>query len=87
VKRIRGKKQPLTAAGLQALRDEYTRTLAAETLALEHTLSDLINEAHARTWAKIELMWETAPASMPMPPLSSPQECRSEVNPRSAARR
>ena len=38
VKRIRGKKQPLSSAGLHALRDEYTRTiepasaLAAETL-------------------------------------------------------
>ena len=28
VKRIRGKKQPLTAAGVHALRDEYTRTIA-----------------------------------------------------------
>jgi hypothetical protein len=27
VKRIRGKKQPLSSAGLHALRDEYTRTL------------------------------------------------------------
>jgi len=41
VKRIRGKKQPLTAAGLHALRDEYSRTiepartLAAESLDLE----------------------------------------------------
>ena len=41
VKRIRGKKQPLSSAGLHALRDEYTRTreparaLAAETLTLE----------------------------------------------------
>jgi hypothetical protein len=41
VKRIRGKKLPLTAAGLHALRDEYTRTieparaLAAEILKLE----------------------------------------------------
>ncbi len=49
VKRIRGKKLPLTAAGLHALRDEYTRTieparaLAAETLNLERTLSDLVN--------------------------------------------
>jgi hypothetical protein len=51
VKRIRGKKQPLTAAGLQGLREEYTRTiaparaLAAETLKLEHTLSHLVNQA------------------------------------------
>ena len=41
VKRVRGKKQPLSAAGLHALRDEHTRTieparaLAAETLNLE----------------------------------------------------
>ena len=41
MKGIRGKKQRLTAAGLPALRDEYTRTLepvralAAETLNLE----------------------------------------------------
>ena len=42
VKRIRGKKLPLTAAGVQDLRDEYTRTIeparararAAETLKL-----------------------------------------------------
>ena len=27
VKRIRGKKQPLAAAGLHALRDEYSRTI------------------------------------------------------------
>ena len=46
VKRIRGKKQPLTAAGLQALRDECTRALAAETLTLERTLSDLVNRAY-----------------------------------------
>jgi hypothetical protein len=41
VKRIRGKKQTLSSAGLHALRDEYTRTieparaLAAETLTVE----------------------------------------------------
>jgi hypothetical protein len=41
VKRLRGKKQPLSSAGVHALRDEYTRTLeparalAAETLTLE----------------------------------------------------
>ena len=74
VKRIRGKKQPLTAAGLHALRDEYTRTieparaLAAETLTLERTLSDLVNRAYALTSAEIALMWQTAPPRMPIPP-------------------
>ena len=44
VKRLRGKKQPLSSAGLHALRDEFTRTveparaLAAETLTLERKL-------------------------------------------------
>jgi hypothetical protein len=32
VKRIRGKKQPRSSAGLHALRDEYTRAIAAEAL-------------------------------------------------------
>ncbi len=38
VKRIRGKKQPLSSASLHALRDEHTRTFAAETLTLERKL-------------------------------------------------
>jgi hypothetical protein len=56
------------------LRDEYTRTiepalaLAAETLTLECALSDLVNEAYGLTRAEIELMWQTAPPRMPIPP-------------------
>ena len=63
VKRIRGKKQPLTSPGLHALRDEYTRTieparaLAVEALTLERTLSDLVNQASALTPVEIDLMW------------------------------
>ena len=74
VKRIRGKKLPLTAAGVRGLRDEYTRTIApararaAETLTLERTLSDLVNQAHALTPAEIALMWQTAPPRMPILP-------------------
>ena len=55
MKRICGKKQPLSSAGLHALRDEYTRTLeparalAAETQTLERTLSDLVNQAYGPT--------------------------------------
>ena len=69
-----GQKQPLAAAGLHALRDEYTRTieparaLAAETLTLERTLSDLVNQAYALTPAEIDLMWQTAPPRMPISP-------------------
>ena len=73
VKRIRGKKLPLTAAGVQGLRDEYTRTieparaLAAEMLKLECTLSDLVNQAYGLTPEEIKLMWQTAPPRMPIP--------------------
>jgi hypothetical protein len=61
----------------KALRDEYTRTieparaLAAETLHLERTLSDLVNQAYGLTPAEIDLMWQTAPPRMPIPPLPS----------------
>jgi hypothetical protein len=77
VKRIRGKKSPLTAAGVHVLRDEYTRTieparaLAVETLKLERTLSDLVNQAYALTAAEIALMWQTAPPRMPIPALKA----------------
>jgi hypothetical protein len=53
--------------------DEYTRTieparaLAAETLTLERTLSDLVNQAYGLTPAEIAMMWRTAPPRMPIP--------------------
>ena len=59
------------------MRDEYSRTieparaLAAETLILERTLSDLVNQAYALTPAEIELMWQTAPPRMPIAPPSA----------------
>ncbi len=70
---IHDKQHPLTSAGLHALRNEYTRTIApactvaAEVLTLERTLSDLINQADALTPAEIALMWQTAPPRMPIP--------------------
>jgi hypothetical protein len=74
VKRLRGKKHPLSSAGLHALRDEYTRTiaparaLAAEVLTLERAFSTLVNQAYGLTPAEIHLMWQTAPPRMPTPP-------------------
>ena len=56
------------------MRDECTRTLeparalAAETLNLERTLSDLVNRAYCLTPAEAALMWQTAPPRMPIPP-------------------
>jgi hypothetical protein len=58
----------------KGLGEEYTRTiepsraLAAETLTLERTLSDLVNQAYALTPAEIERMWQTAAPRMPIPP-------------------
>ena len=57
------------------MRGDYTRTieparaLAAETLHLERTLSDLVNRAYALTPAEIDLMWKTVPPRMPIPHL------------------
>lgn len=70
-KKARGRKNPLSAAGLRSLRDEYARTiepaqrLAGEALALEHRLSDLINAAYGLTPDEVALMWATAPPRMP----------------------
>ena len=44
------------------------RALAAETLKLERTLSDLADQAYALTQAEMDLVWQTAPPRMPIPP-------------------
>ena len=49
------------------------RARAAETLTLERTLSDLVNQAYALTPAEIELMWKTASPRMPVPPSGCPE--------------
>ncbi len=72
VRRIRGKKQPLTAAGLKSLRDEYRQSvepmqsLATEAQSLEKKLSDLVNQAYELTSEEVALMWQTAPPRMPI---------------------
>lgn len=78
VERVRGRKQPLTAAGEKRLREEYTRTivparaLAAEMLKLECALNDLVNQAYGLTPEEIDLMWQTAPPRMPIARPASP---------------
>lgn len=73
VKKLRGKKNPLSVAALRSLRDEYTRTIepariqAAEALKLERQISDLVNEAYGLTPDEVALMWKTAPPRMPTP--------------------
>ena len=72
VRRLRGKKKPLSLAALRNLRDEHTKTLlpaqalAAEARGLEQRVSDLVNEAYGLTPDEVRLMWETAPPRMPI---------------------
>ena len=73
VKKLRGRKRPLSAAGLCNLRDEHTRTieparrLAVESVSLETQISDLVNQAYGLTPEEMELLWDTAPPRMPIP--------------------
>jgi hypothetical protein len=87
-KRPRGKKRPLTVSGLRALREEYTRTIApararaAETLTLERTLSDLVNQAYALSPVEIELLWETAThVHFPRPQFDFPPDLPQTIDP------
>ena len=57
----------LTCSGANTLSIEPTRTRAAETLTLERTLSDLVNQAYGLAPAEIALLWQTAPPRMPIP--------------------
>lgn len=72
VKKIRGKKNPLSAAAVKSLRDEFAGTvepaqaLAREATDLEHAVSDLVNAAYGLTPADIDLLWATAPPRMPI---------------------
>jgi TaqI-like C-terminal specificity domain/Eco57I restriction-modification methylase len=71
VKKARGKKKPLTVAGLKALKEEHVRsivplqTLAAEAQGLERQVADLVHAAYGLTPAEVALMWKTAPPRMP----------------------
>ena len=77
VKKIRGKKKPLSLAALRSLREEHGRTIVpAQTLAdeargFERRVSALVNAAYGLTPEEVQLMWETAPPRMPIagPPL------------------
>ncbi len=75
IKKIRGKKNPLTAAALRSLRDEHAQTIepariqAAEAMQLEWQLSNLVNEAYGLTPDEVSLLWKTAPPRMPLQPI------------------
>jgi hypothetical protein len=74
IRKARGSRRPLSAAGVQALRDEYARTVQPMQVALreadrlERRLSQMVNEAYGLTPDEVRLMWETAPPRMPFTP-------------------
>jgi hypothetical protein len=70
VKKARGRKKPLSVAGLQALKAEHARSvaplqaLAADARQLESRVAELVNEAYGLTPEEVDLMWRTAPPRM-----------------------
>jgi hypothetical protein len=74
VQKARGKKRPLTAAQVKALKDEHARSvtplqaLAAEARQLERRVANLVNSAYGLTAEEVALMWQTAPPRMPGEP-------------------
>jgi hypothetical protein len=70
VKRLRGKKQPLTAAGLHAVRDEYTRSIEPARAPPLNAECGMRSERSCSFYglnpAEIALMWQTAPPRMPI---------------------
>ncbi|HEX3151643.1 MAG TPA: N-6 DNA methylase [Gemmataceae bacterium] len=74
VKKLRGRKAPLTVADMKRLKAEHVasvvplQTLEREAAGLERQVSDLVNEAFGLTPDDVRLMWETAPPRMPLGP-------------------
>ena len=72
VKKLRGKKKPLTVADMKRLKEEHAasvvplQALEREADGLERQVSDLVNEAFGLTSEDVRVMWETAPPRMPL---------------------
>jgi hypothetical protein len=68
------KRRKFASAEVARLKQEHADTLtpareaAAEVLALERKLSDLVNSAYGLTPEEVALMWRTAPPRMPLDP-------------------
>jgi hypothetical protein len=74
VQKSRGKRSPLSAVQVKALKDEHVRSvrplqeLASEARRLERRVADLVNAAYGLTAEEVALMWRTAPPRMPGEP-------------------
>jgi hypothetical protein len=73
VKKLLGRKKPLSLAGLRSPREEHERTvvptqsLAREAIGLEQQVRDLVDAAYGLTAEEVPLNWETAPSRMLLP--------------------
>ena len=81
----RGKRKPLSAAGVHAVQEEYAKTVQPmqaalrEAERLEWRLNDLVNEAYGLTPEEVRLMWDTAPPRMPLTPKVGPAQLESDA--------
>ncbi len=72
IRKARGVRKPLSAAAVQAVREEYVKTVQPiqaalrEAERLEWRLNDLVNKAYGLTPDEVRLMWATAPPRMPL---------------------
>jgi hypothetical protein len=72
IRKARGRRKPLSAAAVHAIRQEYVKTVQpmqaalGEAERLEWRLNDLVNEAYGLTPDEVRLMWATAPPRMPL---------------------
>lgn len=71
VKKLRGRKAPLSVADVKRLRAEHAaavvplQELDREAAGLERRVSDVVNAAFDLTPADVQLLWDTAPPRMP----------------------
>jgi hypothetical protein len=74
VRKSRSVRVPLSAAAVQAIHEEYAKTVQPiqgalrQAAQLERRLSEMINEAYGLTPDEVRLMWNTAPPRMPLMP-------------------
>ncbi len=67
--KVAGGLSPASLKEVQQVYNDYAPTIQnrkAESLQLEHRLSDLVNQAYGLTSEEIDLMWKTAPPRMPI---------------------
>lgn len=74
VKKLRGKRNPLSVADVRRLKEEHTRSIAplqrvaGEARQLERRVAEWVNAAYGLTPEEVSLVWQTAPPRMPGEP-------------------